>query len=1688
MATIDPLSQGAGTAIGAFATCASADTPLLAYAERGLNPLVHLYDASMMAEKAVIEGAADFDVACIAFSRDGGLMASVSSLPNRKLRLWDVARTDDEGRCAPALLVEHEVDFDPAFLSFNPLESLQLCASGGGSLCFFHLEKADVFYSVRAVPCKLDGDFLTASLRPHCHCWMPASIVYVGCVGGEALALHTYTGEAVKSASGAPAVIVTDDAAPITAVAATKHHVTFFTQVGAALWYTHAVDASTGSAAPGAASLVHEEALGMAEVRCVAFEQGCSAFLAGLADGSVVRVVNTPSDEAGAPPAVARSISKELDAHAGAIVRLEALPGGTHVVTAGADGTLRVWGVPAISGGILQLVGKRQFSSSQTCLAAAAHSPHAMACVGGETGVVRLLSCADPAVPVVVYRARLHASAAQAVALAKDGSHAASFGADGRLWLLRVGELSVEPLGFVALGEQATVSTLTFTADGALVGCVASTPHAPELFRLRVPLSAPQSEGLSLDPAAVGWQSFLTPYTLTSMVESPAGRILALAGDKTLVRYVLPVGAQAWGGPSGRVRAPDEATPQIAEKAGSHIALTANGEYATIGASDGSATIVPTGSLDQVAPSVVVDRLHSSHDGGSVGAALCAGGTLLSAGADGSIMAVTCQGSPDEKGLVQTAREAAAVATGSKPAVTAVASGEEEDMDEIDHEDEVTLGGGSSTAEVGHSPARTSACACADDEEAGEEESAEAPRRAALRHELQELRSLFQDMLRANETAGDLERLERGELVVDYEAREAMQKRGLERVEETRAMILEHDTRSEVVARRLVEACHAPMDVPTRVIAAFARGTTQPAVRELRSFGIGRRGRTEELARKVSFLRRVELRESAAMDGPSPRFLGSLKPPAPSEPASPTRPDAASPGREHEEEEEAAAGVSTEAARTGGSADAESDTAALLYGPYDLAPVTRKRAQALLLGIVLAEQRRVANESTEALARRKAVDIDRVAELHSRCAEIVAELGDGAQAEDWETPTLQPREHDDHALRVENSEITAERFASDEERAKAEREAAEEKARLASMSGDDPRERALKDMMGGSLQGRGDGDDSAEKARPEWMGGDRAKMSEEQLKELQAWDTREAAAAEEREKRSKALESELKKLHADVDEICAAFDAALQEAAITKAAADARAAACELRLLQLATAVERETEADENSEKALVAKIEKLAANRKKTVQAVAAYKREVDEVREVHEQMVVEDRAAERAFRRDFSDTGECLDALHKLYKRRGKVTRVSVDASGPAPIAGAGRKRMSVTGVASRRSVDGRRAVDGREAAAELMHRRVSQISEAEAAGAAALVLEKQRALASSDAFADALVSVKVSQMQHSDATFSSPLEEVFDRPEGCETVWWERLVETRHRKLENEAAIRTKQVALADKGRHLSRLQERDEAVRVELEKSTRELEALRAGRAQRARDLEIPLRVKQGQVETVGSQGLSSQVGPDADPDALLLDRTVVEDLNDVISTRHGAQKLDILSAIKDFKKGIYEMQWINKSLDMRTTDVVEKIREFQLMRVTRQLQEYVKSGEDTTNSQEVTVLESRLEHNRRLHDKKIDQKRRLLRRAAAGLRDKAEQNSHIRANVEDLERSVEDQARIKDESTTQVLPEEVASRRMRSLVTQRKLQDIGKAQAEEITLLRNELERLRLRTFPSFLGQTADIAQGNRPVS
>ena len=50
----------------------------------------------------------------------------------------------------------------------------------------------------------------------------------------------------------------------------------------------------------------------------------------------------------------------------------------------------------------------------------------------------------------------------------------------------------------------------------------------------------------------------------------------------------------------------------------------------------------------------------------------------------------------------------------------------------------------------------------------------------------------------------------------------------------------------------------------------------------------------------------------------------------------------------------------------------------------------------------------------------------------------------------------------------------------------------------------------------------------------------------------------------------------------------------------------------------------------------------------------------------------------------------------------------------------------------------------------------------------------------------------------------------------------------------------------------------------------------------------------------------------------------------------------------------------------------------------------------------------------------------------------------------------------------------------AEMKMRSVVSQSKLQHIARAQAEELAVLQDEVERLRLRTFPSFVERTDTV--------
>ena len=88
------------------------------------------------------------------------------------------------------------------------------------------------------------------------------------------------------------------------------------------------------------------------------------------------------------------------------------------------------------------------------------------------------------------------------------------------------------------------------------------------------------------------------------------------------------------------------------------------------------------------------------------------------------------------------------------------------------------------------------------------------------------------------------------------------------------------------------------------------------------------------------------------------------------------------------------------------------------------------------------------------------------------------------------------------------------------------------------------------------------------------------------------------------------------------------------------------------------------------------------------------------------------------------------------------------------------------------------------------------------------------------------------------------------------------------------------------------------------------------------------------------------------------------------------------------------------------------------------------------------------------------------------------RQKQDENRRLRVHVEELERNVSLRASIHRARAAggdgTMADESAASRkRMQGIVTRRKLIDLARAQTDEIEFLRQELDRLRQRTFPSF---------------
>lgn len=1231
-----------------------------------------------------------------------------------------------------------------------------------------------------------------------------------------------------------------------------------------------------------------------------------------------------------------------LDFHSGPITGLAPHPDGTHVLSCSSDGSVRVW---SLRHG--QLVGTHQTPSTCfTCLAAA--STKAISAVGSTSGVLRAFAVDETSKLQLVFRSRLYVEAIQAIAFSPSATMLVSATEGGHICFLAVkGTSMIEVLGYIQGPEgvlglswplmEGDSNVLVGLAGGG-VAAISAPPPDSELDRdLLLSSRDVQSKVMRLETT-------MTQVCGVSGAER-CGTIYTVGPDKHIHKFVLPCEGQQWAGMKGRVQ---RANAKVAshKKTGTAVAVSSSGQLLASGSADGSVA-VRYSTLTGTEGAVEV-RVHDTAAGGI--SALCFSATgkyIISGGHDGALFVHEVTGSSHLQDPV-------AIANSS--------FNEDKVPDKADMSDELT-----------HSQALKKR-----KREEVVEESMEQKQEVLRR--LEALKDRLQECVQLNEMAHEAEKVDQDAFIIDLRLQSELMAEADKEIQKLEGKVQFESLKLEVITERIKTACWSNMQV---------KGTLVTGIRsalQVWNFPLEANTKQDTLSRKVSTLRQVEMLQSQGPVDPTSgsglSTSGGIVDPSVS---AVLHPEASQGGLSvHNSEGELTVESSSRRVSRMTSATHQDAINRLIYPDMEVTCPGRKVTQIHLFQQQIRELKEAFNTEFETLSRRKVADLDRITDLQQKIRETqeeVVKLGGTQALEELVAPCLASLEDiPGNVFTVCDDELTEVRYVSPEEQARidAEKRAEEECARRAAE--DDAFDRALKQMMNGTLESQHSEAVVLGLQKPSWMiNADPKTFNEEQMREYKEYQAKEKQAAEEKLKRKTIMETELRSMKVNLDDIITKFDEAILQLSQQRLVVQTEVLSWETRILLLAGAVEALDLTSEERQQELMDKMTAVKEERRKITQELASLTTAVGLQQDKVNNLTAEERVMDRAFRKEFADAEGSLVRLQQLYKTRGASVNGSI--------------RPGAT------SNDG-----------------------------------------------------------------SQPGQEGLVRPDSVEIPLWERFLEylAKRIRLAEEVAREAAQL-LALQLEH-EELHVTEENVSQWINSLTSTLAHMKSKNKAARYDVDLQLELKQGQVE-VKCNGVDDVMG-----NAIFIDHKVVEHLNETV--RHkGQKKLEVLQAIKDFKKNIYLAEWENRRCDLQAEDVLGLTKELQLLHVTKGFQEMIKAGHQKVNTKEISNMEALLKAREALHAKKLAEKQRQYNMAQAEIAAKSQQNMEVQSHLQGLQHLMEDQERLQKSVQTQ---EGTGTRKMKSLVTHRKLKDIAKAQKQELELLQRELARLHAKSFPSFV--------------
>ncbi|TRZ25567.1 hypothetical protein HGM15179_001626 [Zosterops borbonicus] len=1380
--------------VGAFA--ASANSQVVAFSDRKLNPLIHIYTFPELSKLTELKGDAQLDYTLLAFSFRGPYLASYSSIPEFVLSVWNWQENI-------LLCSESQPGLTGTSLSFNPMNWQQLCFVAESSVSIWRIERSkDEHYLTRHPvelpdncgtvsphedlffpPFRNDDPYygpdlpisaiaglkgeeaetfvprncIKTSVHPTAHCWTATSEIYMGCKEGYVLAIDAEQYSVSVLQEKAPPEFVqkiTDVVSYVRReVQKKKGSKPSDLQSTALLAMAFCNEGLYAAGREGILMFYHIKDLQYEIKICADISQPISSLMFSP-DYTSLLLVTDQGTVYSYRPAHSGEAVKLLDTSSSCFLAADFLtPGNNYCVSVTIIGEVQVWSLE--DGTFLSKLNLGIEATSMACCP----SSNSVA-VGTQIGQICFLDVTKAEAPRVVHRTFLSKLPVLSLHYDQSGKFLIARTTEGHIFILDARPSKLfQVLGYIVLADEVLHLSVFSDLKNDVVEVmvllnVAEVQQARlEIFRLPSAIITDNDKYVNeqgiFNASDLEKQQYDLDCPLSSAVRLKNNIVYGYCTcTPSICKYQVYGMQSKFGYPS--VFSSEEEIPSKQFGSGL-LCLSPNGQWLAAAAKDGVLFIYKTSTLD-----VLAQKHCQSYQGGGIRSMVFSldGNFILVNGENDcalvclkwkeiketeveqaalywqSLLDILNKSTSDENSVLTSMAE-----WNSDPESTSKSLPGTEEDGNITNTDDMTW--------IGQKTQKVMR----------EETQRFANQKEEVQMGIKKLQETIQKMMHENQQVPDIEKLEHWEFSLDLEELKQVQAEVEEDVARARKEI-EMQTLSYCYLRDLIKHdCWDTMCVKERVVKCFHIDC------QVSNYPLKERSKEE-----LETLKKVLQAKKQNLEADSETALSE---------------------EEGENSAELADGDASHCLNGSLSSQYGGDTS-ILYHQCDLHTREQKLNQTILLKDIIYKVKAAFNEEFDIVVQKKEQEIARVKERNLKIQEILEQLD--LPLEVWE-PVLTDDEMPERALAVQDSEVKAEKYMTQEEIEQAERLVRLEMERRLAAT-DDERPRALNDMMGGVLEIRKEDVLKLDIPPPSFLSRSEDLWTDEEKKIFEEYEKKVKKLNEEKEEYRQFLRSEWNKLEASIKETTKKFDEIVCKLSEKKLKSEMAIYQEELKIVNLIYALLVDEELD-TREAGLHKFLMKKKEDKVKVARKVLTAKHGVEAYRGPYREALHEEKSLEHGFIRQFADLPHDLfEELLHLYRHRPETPRTEtlLDTANPYV----------------------KRSVEDYQDALSLLMKTLDELDSPE------------------------------------------------HKPSGLDQSLWEHFCLARRNKMESEELVKWKALPLTDIQACLQRRVDENDKMKSELENTFQELTWLKEKKMKLQQNVIVQFLLKQGQVELESTQ--------------------------------------------------------------------------------------------------------------------------------------------------------------------------------------------------------------------------------------